>query len=99
MTLGKAEKGPGSVTKEGSHVGSVQEVKIEKGIAGGETRMSRGTKERVGLARSSPMTAAQGVWEGSGVETGLGLLRRMEKGLARPISKAEELSFYPAGDK
>lgn len=72
MTLGKAEKGPGSVTKEGSHVGSVQEVKIEKGIAGGETRMSRGTKERVGLARSSPMTAAQGVWEGRGVETGAG---------------------------
>lgn len=77
-------------------MGSVQEVKIEKGIAGGETRMSRGTKERVGLARSSPMTAAQGVWEG---RPGLGLLRRMEEGLARPISKAEELSFYPAGDK
>lgn len=53
-------------------MGSVQEVKIEKGIAGGETRMSRGTKERVGLARSSPMTAAQGVWEGRGVETGAG---------------------------
>lgn len=35
---------------------------------------------------------------GVGWRLGLGL-RRMEKRLARPISKAEELSFYPAGDK
>lgn len=79
-------------------MGAVQEVKIEKGIVGRETRMSRGTKEHAGLAQSSPMAAAQGVWEGSGRRPGLGW-RRIEKRLARPISKAEELSFYPAGDK
>lgn len=91
-------------------MGAVQEVKIEKGIVGRETRLSRGTKEHAGLApsrgtkehaglaQSSPMAAAQGVWEGSGWRLGLGL-RRIEKRLARPISKAEELSFYLAGDK
>lgn len=92
---GRQGEGPGSFTKEGVTCGHCPGSQGREGhCRQGEKHEQRHGRKHVGLAQTSLYGCCTGCVGRGGLR-----LQRMERRLARPVSKAEELRFYPAGGK